>query len=424
MSQLNLIESLRWYIVNDEKILNEEQLIEEQEQEDNPSSEEQETTSFVEEQETVPPKEMQEDVLSLEEQSEEVNSVEEQELVPSAEIEEGASSTEESPEDATIVDEQEPNISEEEQVYISVSEGQNEEATVDKAAEIVQYEHEVDVDVVKPYHEDYYLLYGNKEKKYLDLEGTKKLLQKLGFDGGELKQAREGKETSQAYKADEEVNSNKMYCSYCGLEISGVEYQRLPDGRLRCTSCSNSLVKSEMQELCDRVKTNMEAFFSISINMPIHIEVVEERKLKKKIKRPLSEVDDQSILVLGAAVNDKKGYRIYLENGAPRISVIATFAHELTHIWQYVNWNKKKGFKKCSKARKLLIYEGMAKWVEIQYLYLTGETAVARREEFITRQRQDEYGIGFRMVEDKYPLSHDTIVCDDAPFTKDEYPID
>lgn len=279
-------------------------------------------------------------------------------------------------------------------------------------------------DTVKKYSDNYYLLYGNKEKNYLDLDGTIQLLQALGFDGGELKQAREGKETFQTYKENTSDNPNQLFCSYCGLEISGVEYQRLPDGRLRCTACSNTLVKSEMQELCDRVKTNMEAFFGAAINVPIHIEVLEERKLKKKIKSPLSVVDDKSILVLGAAVNDKKGYKIYLENGAPRISVIATFAHELTHIWQYINWDNKKGFKVCPRNKRLLIYEGMAKWVEIQYLYLIGETAVARREEFITRNRDDEYGMGFRMLEDKYPLSYGTIVCDNAPFTKDTYPID
>ena len=275
-----------------------------------------------------------------------------------------------------------------------------------------------------PYSQNYYLRYGNKEKTCVDLDGTSKLLQALGFDGGELRQAREGHETLQTYKGEEGDSSGKMFCSYCGLEITGIEYQRLPDGRLRCTGCSSSLVKSEMQELCDRVRTNMEAFFGAAINVPISIEVIGERKLKKKLKAPLSTIDDKSILVLGAAINDKKGYRILLENGAPRISVIATFAHELTHIWQYVNWDNKKGFNVCAPDKRLLMYEGMAKWAEIQYLYLIGETAVARREEFITRNRDDEYGVGFRMIENKYPLAYGTIVCDNAPFTKDAYPID
>ncbi len=280
-----------------------------------------------------------------------------------------------------------------------------------------------DTEAGNSYSERYYLLYGNKEKNYMDLEGTRNLLHALGFDGGALRQARKGRDAFQIYKGAE-GDSNQMCCSYCGIAISGVEYQRLPDGRLRCTSCSNTLVKSEMQELCDRVRINMEAFFGATINVPIHIEVLEERKLKKKLKGSISVIDKKSILVLGAAVNDKNGYKIYLENGAPRISVIATFAHELTHVWQYINWDNKRGFNVCSKDKRLLIYEGMAKWVEIQYLYLIGETAVARREEFITRNRNDEYGIGFRMIENKYPLSYGTIVCDNAPFTKDTYPID
>ena len=71
-------------------------------------------------------------------------------------------------------------------------------------------------------------------------------------------------------------------------------------------------------------------------------------------------------------------------NGAPRISIITTFAHELTHIWQYTHWNNRKNFKKLPKKKRLLMYEGMAKWADIQYLYLIGESNAARREENIT----------------------------------------
>ena len=276
--------------------------------------------------------------------------------------------------------------------------------------------------VINPYHERYYLLYGNHEKCKLDLKGTSDLLKALGYDGGELKKARMGKAISHTLNQDE--NSPQMICSYCGLEVSGIEYYRLPDDRIRCMSCSQTLVKSEMQKLCDRVILNMESFFGISINVPIQIEVLEEKALKRKIKCSIGAIDNNSLLVLGAAVNNKKeGYRIYLENGAPRISVIATFAHELTHIWQYINWDNKKGFPSCPKNKRLLIYEGMAKWAEIQYLYLIGETEVAQREEFVTRKREDEYGIGFRLYERQYPLSYETVICNDSPFVKTNYPI-
>ena len=277
-----------------------------------------------------------------------------------------------------------------------------------------------------PYHERYYLRYREgKRSQPQDLEGTKAFLQGIGFDGGELRQAREGKHVAENFRNADKNKNNQMFCSYCGAPISGVEFYRLPDGRLRCTTCSSTVVKSkaEVEELCQRVVANMEKFFGASIDVPVSIDVVDERKLKKKIGVPLGTRDGQSMLILGVAINQKKKYSIVLENGAPRISLIATFAHELTHIWQYTHWDDKKGFKKCSKGKRLLVYEGMAKWAEIQYLYLIGETAVAQREEMITRARQDEYGIGFCIYEDRYPLSREAMACEDTPFTPNNYPL-
>ena len=278
-----------------------------------------------------------------------------------------------------------------------------------------------------PYHERYYLRYrGGKRTTQLDLDGTKSFLQEIGFDGGELRQAREGKDRAASFRDADQGKGGQTRCSYCGADISGVEFYRLPDGRVRCTSCSNTLVetKAEVEELCKRVKDNLDNFFGAVIDVPVSIEVLEERKLKKKVGVPLGTQDSQSVLILGVAVNKKKKYRILLENGAPRISLIATFAHELTHIWQYTHWDNRKDFKTCPDNKRLIIYEGMAKWAEIQYLYLVGETTVARREEYLTRQRQDEYGIGFCLYEDRYPLSREAMICEDTPFNPNQYPFD
>ena len=280
---------------------------------------------------------------------------------------------------------------------------------------------------ISPYHERYYLRYhDSKRNAPLDLEGTKAFLDSIGFNGGELKQAREGKKNAEIFKSVDKNKNNQMICSYCGTEISGVEFYRMPDGRLRCTTCTNSVVKNEeeIKEIFQRVIENMENFFGATINVPVSIEVLDSKKLKKKLGLQIGTQDGQSILILGVAINKKGKYSMLLENGAPRISLIATFAHELTHIWQYTHWDNQKNFKKCHNSKRLLIYEGMAKWVEIQYLYLVGETNVARREEFITRNRQDEYGMGFRLYEERYPLSRNAMTCDDAPFTSDKYPLD
>ncbi len=278
-----------------------------------------------------------------------------------------------------------------------------------------------------PYHERYYLRYREgKRTTEMDLSGTRSFLQDIGFDGGELRQARLGKNSSENFRDSEKNANNQMYCSYCGTEISGVEYYRLPDGRKRCTTCSATVVKSkaEIEKILQRVIENLDIFFGANIDVPVDIEVLDERKLKKKLGLSLGTKDDQSILVLGVAINKKKKYSMLIENGAPRISLIATFAHELTHIWQYTHWDDQKDMPQCSKEKRLLIYEGMAKWVEIQYLYLIGETNVARREEEVTRNRQDEYGKGFCLYEEKYPLSREAMTCEDTPFITGCYPID
>lgn len=304
-----------------------------------------------------------------------------------------------------------------------------EAAPQEKSAEAEQPAEVKKAPKIIPYHERYYLRYREgKRSTPMDLEGTRKFLGELGFDGGELKQAREEKYTARVLRLFEKGKNNQMYCSYCGCEISGIEFYRLPDGRLRCTSCSESVVKTkeEIEEICGRVIANMENFFGASIDVPVSIDVLDERKLKKKIGVPIGTRDSQSMLILGVAINNKKKkkYSILLENGAPRISLMATFAHELTHIWQYTHWDNNPALKQCPKSKRLLIYEGMAKWAEIQYLYLIGESNVAKREELITRERKDEYGIGFLIYDDHYPLSRDAMNCDDTPFTPDRYPFD
>ena len=324
----------------------------------------------------------------------------------------------------------EEKVSEETATPVEVEEGVSEEPLPEEnAAPAEEHKEECGIfsKTMLPYHERYYLLYdGEKRSSAMDLSGTNAFLKEIGYDGGELRKARRGKNYAQIFGELNKGDTSQLYCSYCGCEISGVEYYRLPDGRLRCTSCGGSVVKSktEVEDIYKRVLSNLDTFFGALINVPVSIEVLEERGLKKKIGLPLGDRDTQSMLILGVAVNKKEKYRILLENGAPRISLIATFAHELTHIWQYINWDNKKDFKKCPQSKRLLIYEGMAKWAEIQYLYFIGETNVARREEMITRRRQDEYGLGFCLYESYYPLSRETMKCEKTPFTPERYPFD
>lgn len=72
---------------------------------------------------------------------------------------------------------------------------------------------------------------------------------------------------------------------------------------------------------------------------------------------------------------------------------------------------------------RLEVYEGMAKWAEIQYAYLINEPAVAKREELITAYRDDEYGRGFLRYMANYPFSLGTTITKDTPFMHIDTPL-
>ena len=269
-----------------------------------------------------------------------------------------------------------------------------------------------------------YLLYGGTEApEGVNYEETLKfLVEQLKYDGGELRQAREKKDGAGIVEPDEKATE---FCSYCGLPISGVDYYRLPDGRKRCTNCNRSLVKSvdELNSIFNTVILNMELFFGAVIDVPIKVEMIEERKMKKKLSKGLGD-PPKNALILGVAVEEKGKYTVYVENGIPRASLISTLAHELTHIWQYTHWNVKNIKKRYGSKMRLIVYEGMAMWTEIQYLYHIGESTIAKREELNTIAREDEYGVGFNLYVDKYPLATETMAFIETPFAKGEEPLD
>lgn len=279
----------------------------------------------------------------------------------------------------------------------------------------------------KPYKESHYLLYGGKETPtYIDAAGTLAYLTSIGLENNPLKQARNGRKTvndiSAAFKPGK---TDVRYCDFCGIELIGVEYETLSDGRDRCMNCGKTAVKTgeEFIKLYEDVKRNMEAFFGISINVGIRVEMMNSRKLHKRLGKtfvPTYKNDDR---ILGVAIKDKDGYALCMENGAPRIASMQTVAHELTHIWQYINWDDKAITAKYGKKLRVEIYEGMAKWVEIQYAYLINETAAAKREEITTSYRNDEYGRGFLRYRDNYPLTLGTVIEGATPFMNKEEPL-
>lgn len=280
----------------------------------------------------------------------------------------------------------------------------------------------------KPYHERYYLLYGREyEPAAIDISATLDYLAEMGLKRNALKQAREGKKIAEYIEATYKPGKpDARYCDFCGTEIYGVEFETLSDGRDRCLSCGKTAIKTgaEFRKIFEDVKRNLESFFGIRIDVGVKVEMVNSRTLHKRLGKAFIPTPKSDGRVLGVAISDKNGYTLLVENGSPRMASMLTMAHELTHIWQYINWNDKAIRKKYGRKMRLEIYEGMAKWVEIQYAYLINEPATAKREEIITSYRNDEYGRGFLRYRANYPFSLGTVITKATPFMNVETPLD
>lgn len=242
----------------------------------------------------------------------------------------------------------------------------------------------------------------------LDIAALVEYLSKFGFNKGPLQQARKKTEEIEAEYDPHKYGAH--LCDFCGVELLGGEYEVLKDGRERCNRCSMTAVKTldGFKDVYKGVVRNLEIFYNIKINTAIKVRTTDAKTIAKHVGMTFTPTPGFDGRVLGFAKKDKTGYSIYIENGSPRLAAIATIAHELTHIWQYLNWNDAEINKRYGKANALEIYEGMAKWVEIQYLILLNEHEYAKRQEIMTRMRDDAYGRGFVKFAEKYPITYET----------------
>lgn len=269
-----------------------------------------------------------------------------------------------------------------------------------------------------------YLDYGGAEAALsLNLEGTQRYLESLGFGRGDLSQARAAMEsrTSEPFVLDALGN---RYCDFCYAIIMGGEYEELKDGRDRCSRCSRSVLNTHERFVDEfhQVRSNMEIAFGISLGAPMILKMVNAREIAKKTGETFTPTAGVDPRVLGYATRTKNGQELYIENGAPRLAAVTTMAHELTHVWQFANWNEAAILGKYGTKNRLPVYEGMATWVQIQYLYFMRDVDYAQRQQAYALSRDDEYGDGFRIFLDRYPLRLDGDVDEDSPF-KGKFPL-
>ncbi len=280
--------------------------------------------------------------------------------------------------------------------------------SMDESAEQPSAQGEQPAEILTPYADSHYMLFGGgRDAHLLEPAETLEYLMRYGFHRNALQQAREKQKEAEQTARNYNPNQQDAHCcDFCGCELTGVEYETLGDGRERCNVCSRTAVKTldGFIAIFNEALKNMGAFFQIRIDASIRIKFASAAKIARKLGYTLKKEAGFMPRAVGVAIHDRDGYTILIESGAPKLVAASTIAHELTHIWQYINWDEKEIHRTYDKKESLPVYEGMATWVEIQYLIFINELAYAKRKEICTMQRDDEYGEGFRRYIAEYPL--------------------
>lgn len=273
------------------------------------------------------------------------------------------------------------------------------------------------------YQKECYLKYGYEEiDSRIKVDELRKYLRVRGWSNNALTLARK-RDVLAKNLLD---TSTDNHCDFCSLPLTGVSYERLNDGRIRCNDCSSSAITTlkDFKEIFYRSLKMMEDFFEIRYRVPISAKMTDAREVAKGVGMIFKPSTGVTPRVLGFAQKKFGRYSLVVENGSPRLATIDTVVHEMTHIWQYLNWNDKDirriygmGRLSCTAKTRDILYEGMAMWASIQYMYQIGETYYAAQQEALAESRQDVYGIGFRLYRDQYPLAKDFSLLRYTPFS-------
>ncbi len=267
------------------------------------------------------------------------------------------------------------------------------------------------------YQMECYLKFGFDEiDARIQIEETRRYLRVRGWCNNSLTKARKREGLKHAELDLDVVN----HCDFCGLPLSGVSYEKLNDGRTRCNDCSNDAITSveEFRELFLRVLETMKGFFSIDFRVPISVKTADARKIAAGVGCVFMPSTGFAERVMGYARKRSGHYDLFMENGCPHLAAVDTMVHELTHIWQFINWNDAEIQKKYGNERnRELVYEGMATWAAVQYLYQIGEPFYAEQQEMLLELRDDIYGEGFKLYREKYPFVKDFSLLKFSPFS-------
>ncbi len=191
---------------------------------------------------------------------------------------------------------------------------------------------------------------------------------------------------------------NAPQCLYCGRFIGDKHNrggQTYPDGRTVCNLCLASAInnRAEAELIFDEVKMRLGQLGIIIVNDRIKLHLADRNKLARYMGDEMASANESGFVEhkftrrADRAVD--QSFDIYILDGMPRMHFIATAAHELMHVWQYLN---------CPLDNDVAMCEGSCNYAAYLVLRQIGGREAGYIVETFRQSDDPIYGEGFRRV--------------------------
>lgn len=270
------------------------------------------------------------------------------------------------------------------------------------------------------YQQECYLKFGFEEiDSRFELAEVIAMLRSRGFYDSAIKKARKRNPFEEKILAGKKAEN---HCDFCGEPINGISFDRLNDGRIRCSNCTATAITSveEFTELYENIVELMKGYFHIDFSVPVRVVTADAETIAAANGRIFIPSTGVAPRAVGFARKQGKKLSVVIENGSPRLACVDTIIHEMTHIWQYLNWDRDRiaeiYYNPDMPDVVDMVYEGMAVWASVQFLYEIGEIYHAAVMEAEYEARDDIYGKGFLYYRSKYPFIKNSDIISNSPF--------
>lgn len=185
-------------------------------------------------------------------------------------------------------------------------------------------------------------------------------------------------------------------CDYCGRLIAANltgEGQVYPDGRHICGICLKTAVNDigRATAIFSKVKLHLASVGIWVEDSDVSLHLVDRHEMAD-----ISKIDHEGnqAFIKYYEVTDENGhklrtYDIYILEGIPEISFIAAAAHELMHVWQYIN---------APADNDPALCEGSCNYASYLVLEHYPDKMAEYQKETIRQDQDKIYGDGFRRV--------------------------